>query len=525
MRSLDFTDRVLTGALAAATLVYLASLPRYLGWADESYFLYEAKRIRDGEVMYRDIFQFITPLASYLMALLYWLFGTTMATARLTMAAIHALLCGVLFATCRALGVRRALALVVPLAFLALCQPVWPFASPHWFSTAATMGVLALLVFGSRSAHPRNGFAAGVLLGVLIGLQQQKGLIIAAGVCVIAIADRLLDRRGARAGAATLVARLAWLLAGVLVVVVPLGLWMLGTAGIRPVYEALVVFPLESYRHGHFIHWGAAAPLTDSFAAATFPGVLRWSPVVVLAPLARLLDGLVRGRHDTTMRQLATLVVLAAASVLSIWYFPDLIHIAFIAPVFLLCAAETMEWCMGLLPRGATHASPLRGRLGSAIAVALAAVLGYQLWRNTQTMLQQLTIPHDTAFGRIDFARPWEPMFVDAVRARLDDVPGRELFSYPNVTSIYLTAGARNPTPYQYLLARVSPPAQIADAQRILSARQLPYVIVSPMIFTARDPLATYITAHYESAPIQAIVDAGELPAFWLYRRKAATDE
>src|SRR5262249_12427070 len=45
--------------LFTAVLVYLLLLPRHLQVGDESYFLYEAKRIRDGEVMYRDIFQFV----------------------------------------------------------------------------------------------------------------------------------------------------------------------------------------------------------------------------------------------------------------------------------------------------------------------------------------------------------------------------------------------------------------------------------------------------------------------------------
>jgi len=59
----DAGDAALALLIFAAAWAYLASLPRYLGGADESYFLYEAKRIRDGEVMYRDFFQFTTPLA------------------------------------------------------------------------------------------------------------------------------------------------------------------------------------------------------------------------------------------------------------------------------------------------------------------------------------------------------------------------------------------------------------------------------------------------------------------------------
>ena len=59
----------LPGDVALALLVGLATYAsvaaqRYqLGTADEAYFLVEAARIRAGEVMYRDFFNFITPLS------------------------------------------------------------------------------------------------------------------------------------------------------------------------------------------------------------------------------------------------------------------------------------------------------------------------------------------------------------------------------------------------------------------------------------------------------------------------------
>src|SRR5262249_45533075 len=111
IRTLDTGDRVIALTIVALTCAYLAALPRYLGWADESYFLYEAKRIRAGEAMYRDIFKFITPLASYVMALLFWAFGTTLATARIAMSVLHGILCACLYAIARLAGVRRSLAL------------------------------------------------------------------------------------------------------------------------------------------------------------------------------------------------------------------------------------------------------------------------------------------------------------------------------------------------------------------------------------------------------------------------------
>ena len=80
---------VLPLLIFAGTVAYLVAMPRTLGWSDEAYFLYEAKRIAEGEVMYRDIFQFVTPGASYIMALLYLVFGTTITTAHVAKAVVH----------------------------------------------------------------------------------------------------------------------------------------------------------------------------------------------------------------------------------------------------------------------------------------------------------------------------------------------------------------------------------------------------------------------------------------------------
>src|SRR6185295_19928482 len=81
-------DAVLATGLFVTTVAYLAALPRTIASADEGTFLYEAKRILDGQVFYRDIFDLITPGAHYLMAALYWVFGVDIATARLADAVV-----------------------------------------------------------------------------------------------------------------------------------------------------------------------------------------------------------------------------------------------------------------------------------------------------------------------------------------------------------------------------------------------------------------------------------------------------
>src|SRR6185369_1038459 len=102
LRSRDgATDSALAVLIFAATVIYLTSLPPNLAFADEAIHLYESKRLLDGEVLYRDVFEMITPGYMYLMALLFKIFGSDVATARTAQAVMHGLSGVVLYAVCR----------------------------------------------------------------------------------------------------------------------------------------------------------------------------------------------------------------------------------------------------------------------------------------------------------------------------------------------------------------------------------------------------------------------------------------
>src|SRR5262249_45345999 len=47
--------------VAGLTFAYLLAYPLAIGRADESHFLYAAKRVLDGQVLYRDLFESLTP--------------------------------------------------------------------------------------------------------------------------------------------------------------------------------------------------------------------------------------------------------------------------------------------------------------------------------------------------------------------------------------------------------------------------------------------------------------------------------
>ena len=63
-----------------------------------------------------------------------------------------------------------------------------------------------------------------------------------------------------------------------------------------------------------------------------------------MAQALRLGVSLIAASDRALARNLTVMIVFSAASTFSIMYYPDLIHIAFIATCFLVCAASVAEW-------------------------------------------------------------------------------------------------------------------------------------------------------------------------------------
>ena len=494
-------DLILPLLLFAATVGYVTTLPWNLSAADEGTYLHEAERLLRGEVMYRDVFDFITPGYQYLMALAFGLFGTSIGTARSTIAVVHGLIAVAIYATCRRLGVRASLSLVAGLVHLAVGQAAWAIASQHWLSTL--FSVLLLWAYAGRVETPAQIARGSVFLGLLVLVQHQRGLPIAAGTALWLIVDTLLAHRYGRPGAArALAVRLGVFAGATTLVVVPVLGWCIARAGFAAVWYALVEFPLLKYGPTTSCKWGATIDISS--IPFTFPRFLAGLPIVLALTLPRLFWLVIAGRDERRARQLVWLIIFAASSVLSITYFPDYVHIAFIAPVFYVLLAENTEFAARQL-----------GRLGSAIALAAtAAVLllsSVHLSRNWSRLWELFPIGVESNFGRVQFANP-DPGLTDVVRRLADATSSREVYVHPPVGSLYLMSGARNPTPHSLYTAGFEQVDMIAwlKARRPLYAVRLGEGRV--------DPIADYLRATYEPVPAEGWLQGKIL------RRRSADD-
>jgi hypothetical protein len=249
-------------------------------------------------------------------------------------------------------------------------------------------------------------------------------------------------------------------------------------------------------------------------ASYTFPRLLAWLPLILPVTAARFLALLVRGRDGAQASRLLLLLMLCLFAMASIAYFPDFIHIAFIAPFFFVTIAESAEWLVRLAVAGAPGlAAPLRVA-GWVAAAGLLVASAYRLQTNDARLRTAYPEIRATAFGEIALD-PVQAALYDKVNELMASVPSRELYCYPIISHLYLMTDSQNPTPYGFLIPGYSGPDLIQHVVDILSVKQPPYIVA--LYLGADDPIGQYIAAHYE--PL------GDKPApeQYIYRRKPTT--
>ncbi len=508
--------------LAAAIIGYLAALPLNLQSPDEARHLDHAHRVLNGERLYRDIFEITTPLWVYLMTAMFALFGTTLATARATVAVIHAGIAVVLYASCRRLGVRRELAWLTGFVAVVFSQRIFPNASYHWLATLLAVVVVLLCLQPDRTL--KRAFALGVILGLLIGVHQQRGVAIALGVVAVYVVQWTIDRlQHQRVPVRTLVNQLLAIAAGGAVIAVPLFAVMIGMAGFHAVWECLITATIVNYRTAMHTWWGNAWG-----GRSIFISVARYSPFVLI-PMAAITVALAwRQRNREAARQHEALTLLGLASLLSIAYFPDTVHLALILPVFTVMAADVIEHALQWLPARIDRAA------GVVLTGALLVPVGMRAYENVTEMQARFPVPYESAFGRIDVGAKiepsalgqWEIQYWEQLRRIVDDSPGRLLYVHPRSTYTHLMLNARNPTRYDLVLPPTyTQPWQMREVVAALAKSKVRYILWAPPSALPRrdngDIVARFIQLHYQ--PTDTPPPVGQ--ALWELKRPVDGDQ
>lgn len=491
-------DVLSAGLLFVCVTAYLGRLPLYLGAPDEPRALYEAKRLLDGDVMYRDFFEIITPGWAYLMAGMFSLFGTTLQTARWVAAVLHGLIAVATFVACRWIGIRRTVAWVAGFSVLVVCQPLFPIASQHWL---ATLLMMALLLSCIRMPLSRRAyFAAGSLVALMTLVHQQRGAAMGLGVVAIVAADGALRRLyGSGWGAPPPRGRWTRLAAGTAFIAIPALGWIVWAAGPGPVWEALIQHPLTSYRDAISCRWGFAFGRNPWSVRA----LLRYLPVALVPIGVAVVIAGWRRRHPQRVRLMVMLALMCAFAALSIYYYPDAIHLALIAPVFFVVFALEAEYLLSLAPRAVS--AVLAFVLVSAIVIPGARFL----WRQKAELEATNRLRYASEFGPVDVRGPFQKRFLEQLAKLVEETPSRLLYRHPRGGYFYLLAGARNPTRFDLILPSYSSDTQMREVIRDLETKRVPYVLLPRQQPRRRrpapDPIRRYVEQNYEkiAAPYQ----------------------
>ena len=141
----------------------------------------------------------------------------------------------------------------------------------------------------------------------------------------------------------------------------------------------------------------------------------------------------------------------------SILYYPDFIHVSFVAPFLLIVVARVVH---GLLKRVRVE-----------VRVAFAAMLVVAL----------------IAKGSGNVIRAW---------AAAPERP--RLFAYPADAWLYLAVPAENPTPYSLLIPGYNTPQQFTDAIAAIERRHAPYLVLLTGLLHDDDPILGYARQRFE---------------------------
>lgn len=494
MRVRDFSPV----AVAAVAFVYLLLLPLTIGRADESHLLHGALRVLEGEVIYRDFFETLTPLSYYLFAGIYAVAGTTLLAARVGIALVEAIGCGLLFhLTRRVAGPLEAL--LASAIFVGLCIPAWQYASPHWLSTVLALGVAAWVLSDRATPSDRaRPFVAGVLTGVAVCVQQQRGVYLAVWL-PLAFAVLARDQTGRVLWLAA-VRQTAWAAlgcAGFTALVLGPAAWVASPSAVA---YALVGFALEQYGPTHGgKRWGVVLPLTNPWRENTWLWLVRASPVFPLVEGLALC--LWHRPWRRTERLRACLALLAIMMALSVLYLPDFIHVSFVLPFLLMPALALLH-----AVRRTALWRARRAKLATAAIVALLVGALWQAGSNVVRAWARAPVQFDTAFGSMRAEKNVANLYAAVrrhVRSNADG--GGSLYSYPDDAWLYLALGARNPTRFGALVEDFFTDEQVEEVLQALRARR-PETVLLALPFTP-ERIRRVVEEHYD-----AVEDV------WVYR-------
>lgn len=519
---------------AVALAVYPLQVPKDYNFffGDEMIVVSVAQRLADGAVLYRDVWEFLQPGSFMLLAFVFRIFGDGIGVFDGCAVLLFGIIAALLHRLVAQLVSPRAAWLTVA-AFLLVLFPIGVWLSPHWMSTAAALGALVCLLRHPPPGRASSLVCAGALIGVTFLFQQHKGVFLAAALGTMYVVLCLVRRASGR----ETVRAVGWLLAGAAVAAAPLVLWLTARGLWGEWWYATFTWVREGYGPANTtrpdlfplrteLPWGT---LVRGLWVGADLTLLRVLPLAyVVAPMTLLFRGPGVERWRVALVWAGALGVFGTALTRY-----ESLRLLYTAPATLVLAAVTVERLRAALPparRGVTHMVRVAAAGTLALVLCVATAQQYAAHLRQYAGGQRTTVPSPHGPVTLWSQGPGSLPDVHTIVAALQALPrDTRLFVYPSGWGFGYLSGLRNGTPYHFVLAEYTRPAQWDRLDRAFAEGRVDYVVWDRTFSPA------WMRAVYPTLPPASVWDhpfprslggpgfalVVETPTLQLYRRTA----
>ncbi len=447
--------------------------PLDTSFGDDNRFLYEGIRIFQGQVIYRDFFEFNFAGTQYFYALLIRLFGIRAWIPNVCLLGLGVALFCTSIAISRQL-MRGPLALLPGLLFLCLAFRNYLDATHHWYSILLIMVATAVLATRRSNACL---ILAGALCGLALCFSQNHGPLAAVGFAIFVFWEGRADG----ASSARLAQRGLYLLLPVAVALAAYVTYFAFTAGLQQLLFCTLIFPVKYWGHSGSTRWSdyIATNIDHRISLRHFRLIWRACLIAVLIPGVYMLSTgryLLR-RAAAPANEWKVVVLLSAigaslfASVASSASTERLSAVSL--PGFIL-----LIWLCNCSGRAARALNAL---LWISVCLLMATDIG-----RAQT---GWLVRFDTPSGPIALRDPVTVRYYQWLAQNTR--PGEYVFDGAG-TGIYFRFQLQNPTELAVVTdGEFTRPEQVADAVRDLERYKASLVLVSGSLGTRSGPFGT----------------------------------
>lgn len=481
-------------------LFYFAFFPHFVpvfnSQSDFQLYMAPAQRMFEGELIYRDFFEFVTPGTALVYLFFFKLFGLRVWIPNLLTVLLGTGLVCVGLTISRKL-MRPGIAWLPSALFLVDARSYLSDPGHHWYSSLAALAGIAVLIRRRTSARIA---AAGFFCGLSACFTQTRGLAAAVGFVVFLC----WDCRQRQMRRSELVRTIAWFAAGFAAALLLVNGYFIWQAGPARFFWCTVVFLLKYYPRQ--ADWNTFQVFSGSFHGG--PAVSDW---------LRLYETNAKTFFDIAATPLICGVVLAryfwksGKKSWDDWYRPVLVATVGLFLFLSMAAAPApyrilvsslpafilLGWLVdapGKLPRAVVALC----RVGVFVAVTFSVL------RSRPSEIGVWTAAH----GKVGFSQDDEALSEDQW-VQQHTRPG-DFFYEADFSDIYFYLDLRNPTPLPRITNNgYTTPAQVNDVIDGLERHRTRYIAWNTSYLDSLpdwenpsdahlQPLRDYIRAHYE---------------------------